>query len=198
MLQREPDEYANYHTLAPLLAARNDLDAYQQLCREIVRRFGGTTNVSVADPMAKDCLILPSSGVDLRPVAALADAAITGTESFPPYPFFQCCKALAEYRQGNWAGAIDWAQSAAKNSFPYSRAEAYATLAMAQYQLNQTGNSRATLAKCVEVVETKMPKLEDGDLGQDWRDWIIAHALLTEAESLIEGRATPKGNSTEK
>jgi len=33
------------------------------------------------------------------------------------------------------------------------------------------------------------------DLGGDWRDWIIAHALLQEAESLIKGRATPKGNS---
>jgi len=197
VLQHEPDNYKNYHALAPLLVAGKDVQAYQQLCREIITRFSDTTNVSIADPMAKDCLILPSATLDLEPVAAMAQTAVTGTESLGPYPFFQSCKALAEYRQGHWAGAIDWAQRAAKNSFPYSRAEAYATLAMAQYQLNQTGNSRATLAKCVEVVETKMPTLENGDLGQDWRDWIIIHALLKEARTLIEGATTPKSNSTE-
>jgi hypothetical protein len=29
-------------------------------------------------------------------------------------------------------------------------------------------------------------KLESGDLGNDWRDWIIAGALLAEAKSMIE------------
>jgi hypothetical protein len=127
----------------------------------------------------------------------MAETAVTGTQSGHVNPFVQCCKALAEYRQGHWQGAIDWAQRAAENSFPYSRAEAYATLAMAQFQMKQIENSRATLAKCVEVVETQMPKLESGDLGRDWRDWIIAHALLTQARTLIEGGAVPKANSIE-
>jgi len=29
-----------------------------------------------------------------------------------------------------------------------------------------------------------------GDLGDDWREWIIAHALMREAEALIEGDPT--------
>jgi len=27
-----------------------------------------------------------------------------------------------------------------------------------------------------------MPKRESGDLENDWRDWIISHALMTEAQ----------------
>jgi hypothetical protein len=90
-------------------------------------------------------------------------------------------------------GAIKWARAAAQVSFPYSQAEAYAILAMAQYKLKQIEESRLALAKCAEFVETQMPKIETGDLGGDWRDWIIAHALLNEARNLIEG-ATASGD----
>ena len=46
----------------------------------------------------------------------------------------------------------------------------------------------ATLAKAVEIAETKLPKLDSGDLGVGWRwlDWIIAHALMREAKALIQ------------
>jgi hypothetical protein len=30
-----------------------------------------------------------------------------------------------------------------------------------------------------------MAKRESGDIGTSWNDWIIAHALLREAEALI-------------
>jgi hypothetical protein len=98
---------------------------------------------------------------------------------------------MAEYRQGNYEEATVWAKRSLENNFPYSQAEAYAIVSMAQYQLKRTEDSRATLAKCAEVVESKMPKPESADLGSDWRDWIIAHALLTEAQNLI---GTPPPN----
>jgi hypothetical protein len=36
-------------------------------------------------------------------------------------------------------------------------------------------------------VQEKLPVPGSRDLGSDWKDWIIAHALLDEASSLIEG-----------
>jgi hypothetical protein len=169
----------------PILVENQDLPAYRESCREIITRFKGATNALVADKMAKDCLILPSTEEDLQPVAAMAEAAVKGTESQAPYPFFQCCKALAEYRQEHFEGAIKWSQAAARAPFPYSQAEAFAILAMAQYQMKQIDNAKVSLAKCAQVVETRLPKLQAGDLGQDWRDWIIAHTLLTEAQNLL-------------
>jgi hypothetical protein len=137
--------------------------------------------------MAKDCLILPSAGVDLNPVAAMAEFAVTKGSGAPTAPFYQCCKALAEYRQGHFAGAVEWAQRAAKTPFPYSQAEADVILAMSKYQLQQVANARAALVQCDTVVAEHMPKLGRERLGLDWRDWIITHALLEEAHSLIEG-----------
>jgi hypothetical protein len=191
-LRHQPDDHQHYHTLAPLLIASNDLDAYAKLCREIVNRFAGTTDMFVADRMAKDCLIHPSSAVDFRSVAALADLAVKSGKESRALSFRQLCKALAEYRQGHFAGAEEWAEKAGVSSFAYSAAESFAVLAMAKHQLKEPEAARHYLAKATTIVETQFPKIDSGDLGSDWRDWIIAHALLKEARLLVEGGATLK------
>jgi hypothetical protein len=42
-------------------------------------------------------------------------------------------------------------------------------------------------SSCNRLAETKLPKLDSGDLG-GWNDWIIAHSLMREARILIEGQ----------
>jgi len=179
-----PDEFGSYHRLAPLMVANKDFGGYQRLCPQIVAHFHLATHVVAADQMAKDCLILASSGADLDRVAGLAEFAVSNGQLQAAYPFFQCCKALAEYRQGHFDGAVEWAQQASMVQFPYSQAEAYAILSLGQYNLNRVDDARVALAKCEKIVQ-EMPTLGSWDLGTDWRDWIIAHALLTEAQNLI-------------
>jgi serine/threonine protein kinase len=183
----DPTNSDYYHMRAPLLVAKGDVEEYRRLCGEVVSRFRSTTDPYVADKMAKDCLILPSSGADLKAVGTLADVAVTRGTNSPSYPLFQSCKALAEYRQEHFAEAIRWADSSAKHSFPYSKAEGYAILAMAQFKSARTNEALTTLADCAKVIDEKLPKLSSGDLGGDWIDWIIAHALQSEAIRLIEG-----------
>jgi serine/threonine protein kinase len=198
-LQTQPADHEGYHLAAPLLVQTGNRAAYEELCQKITTRFAGATDPYTADRMAKDCLILPRPGADLKVPAELAETAVTqGRGDSGALPFFQCCKALAEYRQGHWDGALDWARKAAKNPFACSRAEACAILAMTHCQLKQTEESRAALKECAELVQTQLPKLEDGNLGGDWRDWIIVHALLTEARSQIEGQALQAGAPVEK
>jgi len=40
-----------------------------------------------------------------------------------------------------------------------------------------------------------LPKLESGDLGDGWLDWIIAHALMREAQAMIEGNPEAKART---
>jgi serine/threonine protein kinase len=198
LLELRPSEPTSYHLLAPLLVQTGNRAEYEELCRNIATRFKETTEPSTADQMAKDCLVLPRPGADLTIPAALADLSVTRGLNMETFPFLQACKSLAEYRQGHWSAATDWAQQSAQDPFPYSQAEAYAVLAMAQYQLKQRGDSLATLEKCAAIIETKMPKLKGGNLGQDWRDWIIVHALMAEAKGLIEGAHGTNGSPHEK
>ena len=65
-----------------------------------------------------------------------------------------------------------------------------AVLAMSQQHLHQSQEARAALKKSADLAQAQLPKLEDGDLGRDWRDWIIAHALQSEAKQMINGESS--------
>jgi serine/threonine protein kinase/tetratricopeptide (TPR) repeat protein len=185
-LEMQPGNSSAYHLMAPLLAQTADRTAYEDLCTRITTQFAGTSDPRVADRMAKDCLILPRPSADVKVPGELAETAVTlGGKDAGALPFFQCCKGLAEYRQGHFDGAVKWARLASANPFPYSQAEALAILSMGQYKLNQIDAARTNLLNCERVVLTQLPGLGAQDLGGDWRDWIIAHALLTEAQNLI-------------
>jgi hypothetical protein len=53
--------------------------------------------------------------------------------------------------------------------------------------LGQTNEAHAALARLEKIVQEKLAAPGSSDLGSDWKDWIIAHALLDESRSLIEG-----------
>jgi eukaryotic-like serine/threonine-protein kinase len=192
LVEVRPESHTGYHLMAPLLAQTQDRPGYEALCAKISKQFAGATDPYTADRMAKDCLILPRPGADLKVAGELAETAVTrGRGDSGAFPYFQCCKALAEYRQGNWEGAADWAQRASGTSNRYAVAEASAIMAMAQFQLKHVEDARHALNKCTEVVRTELPGFTDKDLGGDWRDWIIAHALQSEAKRMIEGEPSP-------
>jgi len=191
LVELRPGNHTGYHLMAPLLVQTGERAAYEELCVSITTRFAGATDPYTADRMAKDCLILPRIGADLKVPGELAETAVTrGQGDSGALPFFQCCKALAEFRLGLYEEAINWAHLAARGPHSHSRAEAAAIAAMSKFKLNQVDQARTELADCNKVIKEKLPKSEKGDLGSDWRDWIIAHTLQSEAKRMIEGETS--------
>ena len=66
---------------------------------------------------------------------------------------------------------------------------------MAQFKIGNKEQSFAALAKCEEVVKEHLPQPESPDIGTDWKDWIVAHQLLHEANVLIKNSPLEDGNS---
>jgi hypothetical protein len=66
------------------------------------------------------------------------------------------------------------------------KACAYAVIAMSQSKLGRSEEARTALAECNKIIEGQLPAPGE-DLGRDWRDWIIAHAMHAEAERMIGG-----------
>jgi tetratricopeptide (TPR) repeat protein len=186
----DPENHEVWHQLAALLVASGQVDDYRELCRKSAERFGKTTHPLTAERIAKDCLILPASGADLAVVAKMADIAAAATNHLAT-PRFQLAKGLAEYRQGRFASAVDRVNKTLTATGKESGrdVEAYMVLAMAHYQLKQTDKALSAYASGVEIERTDLPKLESGDIGGGWLDWIIAHALMREAKEMIEGDA---------
>jgi WD40 repeat protein/tetratricopeptide (TPR) repeat protein len=192
LVQLDPSDSMNHLNLAALLVESGDLEGYRRHCVQVLAIFSGTTEPFVAEQTAKDCLILPDAGVDLEAVARLADTAVTTGKGHTYYGYIEFAKGLIEYRQGHFTSAIDWLQKAlAESDFEWGEAQAYLVMAMAQHQSGRLAESRDALAKGAQIIDTQMPKLESGDLGDIWRDWIIAHALLKEAKGLIDGEKVP-------
>jgi len=181
-----PVAHESYHMLAPLQVAAGREDGYRKSCEQIVKRFATTTDIAIADRMAKDCLIRPGAVADLGPVARMADLALSKGTSHPALPFFQACRALADYRLGRFAEAAELAGKVG-DQLPYAQVEALAVRAMALKRLSRDEEARAVYVNAAAVFETKMPKLESGNLGADWRDWVITRELLREAGTLMTG-----------
>ena len=61
-------------------------------------------------------------------------------------------------------------------------------LAMAQQRLKRTDQARAALANARKITDTELPKSDANDLGRSWSNWLTIHALMREAQALVEGR----------
>ncbi|HWB01410.1 MAG TPA: serine/threonine-protein kinase [Verrucomicrobiales bacterium] len=192
-----PADFRGYHLLAAFLVQTGNRAACRELCAKICKQFAGTNDPVTAERMARACLLLPRPGADLKVPCELAETAVThGTADTKSVHYNQFCKALAEYRQGRWESAALWARRAAGNPVPGTQAVSCAVLAMALHQLGQTDDARASLKECLGIMEKSLPKLEDEDLGGDWHDLITVHALLAEAQPMIEGKAPAASQQT--
>jgi tetratricopeptide (TPR) repeat protein len=206
VIELRPEDTRSWHTLAAVLVQQGDLEAYREHCRKSLGRFANTTDPLAAEGISKDCLLLASSGADLDLVARMTDFAVsapTKPTNYPPLAGYwsHLCKGLAEYRRGNFALAVDWTQRAVTDAEAHSDwgalgalIQGQAVLAMAQHHLKQIAEARTNLAKGLEIADAKLAKYQNGYLdGMLARDWIAAHALMREAQLLIEGDSRMAG-----
>ncbi len=179
-----------YHLLAPLLVITHNQTAYEQLCKTIMATFANTKNTYVADKMAKDCLLMSNSGVDLHLVAKLADRVLAVGNDDAAMPFFQTCKALSEYRLGHFAEAIKWGEKPLESAQLHAQAHACAVLAMAHWQLGQKNEARVMLEKGDALAPRPMPEKVAEDVEDAWLSWLFARISLDEAAELIQPKST--------
>jgi Flp pilus assembly protein TadD len=175
-----PSDHDAYHSLAPLLAQSGDHEAYYRLCARILRQFGESSDPVIAERMAKDCLILPPPAATFEAIDKMVETAMKAGPTHQYWDNFQFVKGLAEYRQGHFASATERLQRvAAHERDPNRTLAAYMTLTMAQHQLKQVDEARATLAKGIKFAES-------GTGGPFWNDQMTANVLMGEARKLIE------------
>jgi len=162
LIKLEPSDHLHYHSLAPLLVAMGDTERYRQACQEIQTKFSGTDNAFVAERMAKACLILPLSGVESGTISGWMETALSAPGEPAASPWNQSVKSLAEYRQGNFANAVQWAEKLlARKTEPHVlHAQAWMVLAMAQWHSKDQVAARRALAGGVAVIEKNFPELK--------------------------------------
>jgi len=210
-LEAEPAKHWTWYLLAPVLAQSEDLPAYQKHCHAMLARFGPAESPIIALRTAVVCAFRPVTGDDLDKASKLADKAVSISmfemwspeyESYPWAPFFLLGKGLTEYRQGQFASAVDWLQRAltqakqeaslkGEHTFPdldlaVRQAQTQFVLGMALYELKKPDEARDALADGKKIAQDTLPQLNSGDLTDRWPDVLIANSLMREAMQLIE------------
>jgi serine/threonine protein kinase/Tfp pilus assembly protein PilF len=175
------------HALAALLVHTGDQAGYRRHCAFLLQQFGETKDPVQSQALIRDCLLLPDHGTNSVHLIKLSGNLLTTASDHWAAPWFQLAVGLAEFREVHFANAAQRLQQLPRrDQLPEREAQTLLVLAMSQYQLNQIPTARATLAKAIQIVETKLPKIEDGLLGPDWVDWIQTHVLLREARLMVE------------
>jgi serine/threonine protein kinase/tetratricopeptide (TPR) repeat protein len=186
ILKHQPTDHARYHTLAPLLIVTRAQPAYKQLCQEMLRRFGNTTNSYIADHAAKSCLLSPQSDVDMLLVDKLTDTALAAGEGDICMPLFKMCKGLLMLRLGNFEKAIEWTEKSLNSPFVHAKAQGYAILAMAHWHLGHKDEARTMLAKGITLAPPTASADAIAQAENKWAARLLARIQLDEASSIIQ------------
>jgi tetratricopeptide (TPR) repeat protein len=189
-----------------------DHEGYRRDCREMLQRFQGMRHNYLVDYTAKTCLLHPNALADLKPVLELARRPLAGTEKDVAYPWFLLCRALADYRDGQFDAAVEGInQVSPKPNGAALDATAYVVLALAESRRGHPAEARQALLRARTLRELRWPRFQALDarrvveeawqalqelkwprldraerFGADWSDWLRCEVLRREAEALID------------
>ncbi|HEY1661282.1 MAG TPA: protein kinase [Verrucomicrobiae bacterium] len=185
VIEYAPQDQVGYQFLPSLLLQLNDVEGYKKCRAQILQQFGNTSDPRIAERMVKASLIIPPTADEMAVIAKMADVAAGGDTNDEHWGLNLYAVGLAQYRLGHFTNAVVLMQRAISMDVGWNcRTEAYLVLAMAQFELNQPGASRAALAEAADAIKNKLPQA--GDLDESyWNDWINAHVLMREAMALI-------------
>jgi WD40 repeat protein/serine/threonine protein kinase len=179
--------------LGILLAWNGDNEGFHKHGQAMLSRWAATEKNAEADQTLKTIILIPDSKGDARQLARLAEAAVAGDPTRDWYEWWLVAKALHDVRTGRYADALT-ACRASRQRAPQSKgppqiltALDLAIEAMALQGVGKADEARRTLEQAKPLIESHVPGI-DGDWW--WADWLSAHMLYREAESLLkEGQA---------
>jgi len=199
-----PTVSTNLLPAAATVAYAGGPDAYEEIRRMAIERFGATGNGGVAQETMEACLLMPADQKALQSLAPMAsflekadaDGRLVRTPQFSAWVFFTL--SLFHYRTGEYAKAADWAQRflTLKTKNDVRTASMLVVHAMIEQKLGQTPEAQTSLAQGRAAVEAAFANQTwlTPPKGASWFDWVNAAVLLREAERLV-GSGSPKNGS---
>ncbi|MCK6500607.1 MAG: tetratricopeptide repeat protein, partial [Nitrospira sp.] len=185
-LRHRPEDDWRYSVLAALQAITRDAAGYEDTCQRYFARFGATRDPFIADRLAKVCLLRPHSGPALAALDGLADLALAGgATDHHVLPYFQLCKAAAQFRLGRDVAALDLATKVLESSRTFTHGQACAIAAMAHWRLGNRDAAHAMLAKGQSLAPPILPQRDGDDPDRAWLAWIFSRVSLEEAAARI-------------
>ncbi len=184
-LAADPPKHDVWDAYAEFCLFLGGEDEYRWARRELLARFGGTSDPHVAERTGRACLLLPATEEELRKASALIGRAMAADRSklqFWNAPFFfRFAQGLLAYRQGRY----DESSAIMKGDAASVLGPAPGlVLAMDQFHLGQKVEARKTLEIALKAFDWQPAKAVS-------REAWMYHILRREAERLIKAGAMP-------
>ncbi len=181
-------DYLDYGVLSVELGETLD---YERAREQLIERFKGVDDITIAEQSLYTSLILPADDkllAALEPMAELAAGPSTGSAANASETPLKNSVALAlfEYRRGNYAKAAERCRRclASPYSVPRPGTSARVILAMSLHQLGDHAGARSEL----EIAQRSVQSGFKSSFNQyNWHDWVYARILLREALRLNGG-----------
>ncbi len=194
-LSSEPPEHDAWDGYAELCLFLGSTNEYHRACRELLARFGDSTDVHIAERTARACLLAPAGEEEVRSASALIDRALaTDKSQYEDWmePFLRFVHGFVEFRKNHMEAAISIMNGRASTVMGPAP---QLVIAMAEHQLGRDQEARRALAAAVMAFDWRRPNA-------DIRDTWIYHVLRREAEAAIlpdlpaflEGKYQPHDN----
>ena len=185
----DPGKSLDLVKTAALLVAVGDIERYHEVRRMALDRFSDSDNRNETEHVVKICSILPQ---DESIHAQSARVAVRVIELNPDYVWAKMSSLLGDYRRaayqegierGRECLAIAGQEGSTAPAFRNLEAFAYLTQAMSYHQLGEHDNAVNALNLGRDACDGSLPAFPR----QGWWDSFISHALLQEADQLING-----------
>jgi tetratricopeptide (TPR) repeat protein len=185
-----------FYLLTPLLIQSGRLAEYTNHCKFMLDQFEHTTDPPIAERTAKSCLLVPSalSQKDFVRVTNLAARAVSLAEHGDWLHWRLMTRGLAEYRAGQYPDALKSERQSQKLvtdardlNGPACEADTHFIAAMADAKLGHNDEAQRDLERGLNIVQTRLPKLDGGDLGDRWFDTLMSYIIMREASQTVEG-----------
>jgi hypothetical protein len=178
---------------AALLLLSGDRPGYEKACARLVDRCGKDMGPRPYH-VARACTLAPHPAADIALPGRLAEKELSGSREF----WALTEQGALAYRAGRFREAVPLFERGLRASSKSGTGVLNCLwLALAHHRLGKAEEARGWLGKAQEWLDQfvdGLPARAEEELGLHLHNWLEAHALRREAESLIRGErgAPPK------
>jgi serine/threonine protein kinase len=197
-LKLSPDDANTWFAVGIGRLYRGDVDGHRDHARRMLEKFGGDERFTHREFAAKVYLLSPPpSGGDtdetMKKVLSIAEQSVTEAEKTEParVAWFYLTRAMAEFRAGKDAAALDWLakfrEASPKITYGDARhrdATGLALAAMAYHRLGHAEEARRSLEEAVRMMNGA-PKPGEQDLRDGMENYQVYCIFLREAQALL-------------
>ena len=185
-MKRDPPEEGHlWFEYASILLLADDRPGYSRACADMIEACG-KANGPRGYHVARACTLAEDGSADAARAGRLAEKELQAS----PRAFWSLTEQGAlHYRAGRFAQAVSlFEQSLRADARPGRAALNWLWLALAQHRLGKADEARRWLDKAtvwLDQFRDGMPGRADGEFGLHLHNWLEAHVLRREAESII-------------